>query len=111
METLRGLLPSVNALVVFEAAGRLGSFTAAARELKMTQAAVSYAVARLEEQLGAALFLREYRRCRVSGSGGAGLCPCSPRLRCHQERPRKPRGGGNGTPTPPMRRKRAGVVV
>ncbi len=69
METLRGLLPSVNALVVFEAAGRLGSFTAAARELKMTQAAVSYAVARLEEQLGAALFLREYRRVRLSDAG------------------------------------------
>ena len=58
METLRSLLPSINGLVVFEAAGRLGSFTAAARELRMTQAAVSYAVNRLEEHLGTPLFLR-----------------------------------------------------
>lgn len=69
MENLRSLLPSINSLVVFEAAGRLGSFTAAARELRMTQAAVSYAIHRLEAHLGAALFLREHRRVRLSGAG------------------------------------------
>lgn len=69
MENLRQLLPSLNSLVVFEAAGRLASFSAAARELCMTQAAVSYAVARLEEQLGTALFLREYRRVRLTEAG------------------------------------------
>lgn len=69
MESLRQILPSLNGLVVFEAAGRLGSFSAAARELKMTQAAVSYAIAKLEDQLGAALFLREYRRVRLSEAG------------------------------------------
>ncbi|MBL4930029.1 LysR substrate-binding domain-containing protein [Fuscibacter oryzae] len=69
MENLRSLLPSINSLVVFEAAGRLPSFTAAARELHMTQAAVSYAIARLEEHLGTALFLREHRRIRLSEAG------------------------------------------
>jgi DNA-binding transcriptional LysR family regulator len=69
METLRSLVPSINNLVVFEAAGRLSSFTSAARELGMTQAAVSYAIARLEEHLGTALFLREYRRVRLSEAG------------------------------------------
>ena len=69
METLRHLLPSLGGLVVFEAAGRLASFSAAGRELKMSQAAVSYAVARLEEQLGTALFLREYRRVRLTEAG------------------------------------------
>ena len=69
MEKLRSLLPSINGLVVFEAAGRLSSFTAAARELGMTQAAVSYAIARLEEHLGTALFVREYRRVRLSEAG------------------------------------------
>ena len=69
MENLRHLLPSLNSLVVFEAAGRLASFSAAARELHMTQAAVSYAISRLEDQLGAALFLREYRRVRLSAAG------------------------------------------
>lgn len=69
METLRSLLPSINALVVFEAAGRLSSFTGAARELRMTQAAVSYAINRLEEHLGTVLFLREHRRVRLSEAG------------------------------------------
>ncbi len=69
MENLRRLLPSINSLVVFEAAGRLSSFTAAARELRMTQAAVSYAIARLEDHLGAALFRREHRRVRLSEAG------------------------------------------
>lgn len=69
MENLRSLVPSINALVVFEAAGRHGSFTAAARELRMTQAAVSYAIHRLEEHLGTALFLREHRRVRLSAAG------------------------------------------
>lgn len=69
METLRRLLPSLNGLVVFESAGRLASFSAAGRELGMTQAAVSYAIGRLEEQLGATLFLREYRRVRLSEAG------------------------------------------
>ncbi|TIT77210.1 MAG: LysR family transcriptional regulator, partial [Mesorhizobium sp.] len=56
MRSLRHLLPSAGSLIVFEAAGRLSSFTAAGRELGMTQAAVSYAVRGLEEQLGAKLF-------------------------------------------------------
>lgn len=69
METLRSLVPSINSLVVFEAAGRLSSFTAAARELRMTQAAVSYAIHRLEEHLGTPLFLRAHRRVRLSEAG------------------------------------------
>lgn len=69
MDTLRHLLPSINGLIVFEAAGRLSSFSAAARELQMSQAAVSYAIGRLEDQLGTALFVREYRRVRLSEAG------------------------------------------
>jgi DNA-binding transcriptional LysR family regulator len=69
MDNLRDLLPSINGLVVFEAAGRLSSFTGAARELRMTQAAVSYAINRLEAQLGTVLFLREHRRVRLSEAG------------------------------------------
>ncbi|MEY4953836.1 MAG: hypothetical protein RL299_2260, partial [Pseudomonadota bacterium] len=48
MEILRRTIPSLNSLAVFEAAGRLESFSAAARELGVSQAAVSYAIARLE---------------------------------------------------------------
>ncbi|SDF59593.1 regulatory helix-turn-helix protein, lysR family [Salipiger thiooxidans] len=48
----------LNAPRVFEVAMRQSSFTKAAIELRVTQAAVSHQVARLEDLLGAALFLR-----------------------------------------------------
>ncbi|MFD1910760.1 LysR family transcriptional regulator [Halodurantibacterium flavum] len=48
----------LNALRVFEVAMRQGSFTKAATELRVTQAAVSHQIARLEDLLGTALFLR-----------------------------------------------------
>ncbi|MGN6469284.1 MAG: LysR substrate-binding domain-containing protein [Rhizobiaceae bacterium] len=69
MESLRRVLPSVSSLVVFEAAGRLESFSSAGRELGMTQAAVSYAIARLEQQLSTPLFHREHRRVRLTEAG------------------------------------------
>ena len=48
----------LNALRVFEVAMRQGSFTRAAIELRVTQAAVSHQVSRLEDLLGTVLFLR-----------------------------------------------------
>ncbi|WP_374367639.1 LysR substrate-binding domain-containing protein [Dongia sp.] len=69
MIQLRNQLPPLNALVVFEVAGRLASFTQAARELNMTQAAVSYAVRQLEEALGSALFQRERQRVHLTEEG------------------------------------------
>jgi len=51
-------LPPLAAVRVFEAAARRESFTAAAVELGMTQAAVSYQIKALEERLGSALFVR-----------------------------------------------------
>ncbi len=48
----------LNGLRVFEAAYRQGSFTRAAIELRVTQAAVSHQVARLEDRLGVTLFMR-----------------------------------------------------
>ena len=55
-------LPPLAAIRAFEAAARNESFTAAAAELGLTQAAVSYQVKALEERLGAPLFLRERGR-------------------------------------------------
>lgn len=69
MRSLRHLLPSAGHLIVFEAAGRLGSFTEAGRELGMTQAAVSYAIRGLEGQLGVRLFRREHRRVVLTDAG------------------------------------------
>jgi DNA-binding transcriptional LysR family regulator len=69
MENLRKLLPSYRGIVALEAAGRLGSFTAAAAELGMSQAAVSYAVKALEDELGQPLFERVHRSVRLTEAG------------------------------------------
>ena len=52
------MLSSSNALFVFDAAARTGSFTAAAAELNVTQPAVSRMVGRFEQYLGVRLFDR-----------------------------------------------------
>ena len=57
-------LPPLNALRTFEAAARHASATAAARELGVTQGAVSRQVAALEAALGEPLFAREGGRIR-----------------------------------------------
>ena len=51
-------LPPLNALRAFEASARLGSFVAAAAELRVTAAAVSQQVRRLERYLDTTLFQR-----------------------------------------------------
>jgi LysR family glycine cleavage system transcriptional activator len=63
------LLPPLAAVRAFEAAARLGSFTRAADELGMTQAAVSYQIKLLEERVGAPLFLRQPRQVVLTETG------------------------------------------
>ena len=62
-------LPPLSAIRVFEAAARNLSFTRAAAELGMTQAAVSYQIKLLEERLGAPLFLRQPRALALTDAG------------------------------------------
>ncbi|MDR5784242.1 LysR family transcriptional regulator [Caballeronia sp. LZ065] len=62
-------LPPMQALLMFESAARLASFTAAARELGSTQPAVSQRVVQLEEALGAALFERGHRGVTLTEDG------------------------------------------
>lgn len=62
-------LPPLAAVRVFEAAARHENFTAAAAELAMTQAAVSYQVGLLEKRLGVRLFAREGKRVVLSDPG------------------------------------------
>lgn len=66
---LRSALPPLAAVRVFEAAARHRNFTAAAVELGMTQAAVSYQIKILEERVGAPLFLRRPRGVELSVIG------------------------------------------
>ncbi len=62
-------LPPLEFLVAFEAAARLGSFTAAAEELNLTQAAVSRQIRLLEQNLGRSLFTRAHRAVRLTPEG------------------------------------------
>src|ERR1700704_121301 len=66
----RSQLP-LNALRAFEAAARHASFTRAAEELHVTQAAVSHQVKALEAHLGVALFRRLTRGLRLTDEGQA----------------------------------------
>jgi LysR family transcriptional regulator, glycine cleavage system transcriptional activator len=59
----------LNALRVFEAVARLGSFTRAGSELGMTQTAVSYQIKLLEENIGEPLFLRRPRQITLTDVG------------------------------------------
>jgi LysR family transcriptional regulator, glycine cleavage system transcriptional activator len=94
----RRLLPSMPALSALEAVDRLGTVSAAAEELALTQGAVSRALQGLEGQLGVALFIRERQRLRLTAAAQdyvrhvrlhlTGLSQASLRLRAN------PGGGG-----------------
>ena len=70
---MKRVLPPLNALRAFEAAGRLGSFKEAAAELHVTHGAVSQHVRLLEEWLGASLFERHNRRVTLTPAARAYL--------------------------------------
>src|SRR5277367_5090408 len=62
-------LPPLNALRAFDIAARTRTFTAAARELRVSQGAVSRHIAQLEAHLGVALFHRDHREARLTSEG------------------------------------------
>ncbi len=62
-------LPPLNAVKAFEAAARNLSFTRAAEELFVTQAAVSHQIKALEEYLGIKLFRRKNRSLLLTEEG------------------------------------------
>lgn len=66
---MRRKLPPLNALRAFEASGRYSSFTGAAKELLVTQGAVSRHVSLLEDWLGVKLFLRTPRGIELTRKG------------------------------------------
>ncbi|WP_438754319.1 LysR substrate-binding domain-containing protein [Pararhizobium sp. O133] len=69
MANLRRKIPPLTALTAFEAAARLSSFTRAALELGVTQAAVSRQIHLLEEDFGFPLFERLHRRVELTEKG------------------------------------------
>lgn len=71
MQTPRRFLPSTAVLAAFESAARTGSMTLAARELSLTQSAVSRQIKILEKQLDVELFVRERQTIRLTAIGDA----------------------------------------
>lgn len=69
--TVRRKLPSMQALICFEAAARHESFTRAASELALTQSAVHRQVTGLEAFLGAKLFRRSRHGIVLTETGAA----------------------------------------
>lgn len=62
-------LPGTAALQAFESAAWHGSITSAARELNLTQSAISRQIQSLEQHLGVELFHRERQRIRLTAAG------------------------------------------
>lgn len=62
-------IPSLAALRAFEAAARAGSFSAAARELNVTHAAIAQHVRALEARLGTSLLVRAGRGVMMTDAG------------------------------------------
>lgn len=69
MRFLGKRLPPLGTLVAFEAAARNLSFTLAATELHLTQAAISRQIRLLEEDLGLRLFVRANRAVTLTPDG------------------------------------------
>jgi LysR family glycine cleavage system transcriptional activator len=66
---LANRLPPLKALRAFEASARQLSFTRAAEELFVTQAAISHQIKSLEEHLGIKLFMRKNRALLLTEEG------------------------------------------
>lgn len=62
---------NLSLLKAFEAAARTGSFQEAASELHLSPSAVSHAIRKLEQSLGATLFERDGRRVKLSSDGAS----------------------------------------
>ena len=68
-------LPPLKTMPVFESAARHLSFTRAAEEMHVTQAAISHQIKALEEWLGVSLFRRFNRKLALTEAGTAYLPP------------------------------------
>jgi DNA-binding transcriptional LysR family regulator len=71
----------LNSLTIFDAVVEAGSFTGAADRLGVAKARVSVQVARLESQLGLALFTRTTRQVTLTDAGRDLHTQCQPLLR------------------------------
>ena len=80
MNNSRRLYPSISTLCAFDAVARTLNFTDAAKELSLTQSAVSRQINALETQLDCVLFIRNTRIISLSPIGQEYLSEIAPAL-------------------------------
>jgi len=86
---IRRKLPPLNAVKAFEAAARLGGFTAAGEELFVSPGAISRHVANLETFLGITLFKRGHNDVRLTEEGAEYLTKVSGALSAIEDASRR----------------------
>src|SRR3954469_19564280 len=86
------MLPSLDSLQCFERAARLLNFRKAARAVGLTPAAFGQRIQKLEEQLGAKLFVRTTRSVHLTDAGTALVEPATRCLHVAEETMRAARG-------------------
>lgn len=74
---MRRHIPTTSMLLCFEAAARFGSFSRAAKDLSLTNSAISRSIQGLEEFLGITLFVRDRQRVYLNDAGQAYLASVS----------------------------------
>lgn len=78
--TPRRRLPPLDYLLAFEAAAQSGSFAGAARQMNISESAISRKVRLLEDHLGLDLFARGHRSIELTGAGQRFLAKIAPAL-------------------------------
>lgn len=81
----RAALPRLDYLLTFEVAAELESFAAAAKELNVSETAVSRKIRLLEEHFNCALFLRGHRSVQLTDQGRKLLAGISAPLKALEE--------------------------
>ncbi|MEL7282633.1 MAG: LysR substrate-binding domain-containing protein [Pseudomonadota bacterium] len=77
----RAALPRLEYLLAFEAAAEMESFAAAAKELNVSETAVSRKIRLLESHFGCALFVRGHRSVQLTDHGRKLLSGITPALK------------------------------
>ncbi|MGR3620783.1 LysR substrate-binding domain-containing protein [Pseudophaeobacter sp.] len=77
---MRRRIPSITALLCFEAAAKTEGFARAAEEMNITQSAVSRQIQQLEAFVGQSLFTRAKQRVKLTAAGKTLLAELSPLL-------------------------------
>ena len=84
---------------ILQAVVQLGGFTPAARQLNRSQSTISYAIARLQEQLGVRLFEIKGRRAHLTELGRVLLADVEPHLQGFQQLEQRARSLASGGET------------